>query len=113
MDYQIQVNNGGTYNVNYRVAAAGGNGGVIQLQLNGSNIGSISIPSTGAWQTYTTVSNEVNLPQGTHTLRIFAQQQGWNLNWIEFQTNNTSNPCLLYTSPSPRDRTRSRMPSSA
>ena len=25
----------------------------------------------------------------------------------------TTNPCLLYTSPSPRDRTRSRMPSSA
>ena len=24
-----------------------------------------------------------------------------------------NNPCLLYTSPSPRDRTRSRMPSSA
>ena len=28
----------------------------------------------------------------------------------EFNKNNT---CLLYTSPSPRDRTRSRMPSSA
>jgi len=27
--------------------------------------------------------------------------------------NNTDNACLLYTSPSPRDRTRSRMPSSA
>ena len=26
---------------------------------------------------------------------------------------NTVDPCLLYTSPSPRDRTRSRMPSSA
>ena len=26
---------------------------------------------------------------------------------------NLSQPCLLYTSPSPRDRTRSRMPSSA
>ena len=26
---------------------------------------------------------------------------------------NPSYPCLLYTSPSPRDRTRSRMPSSA
>ena len=25
----------------------------------------------------------------------------------------SSNPCLLYTSPSPRDRTRARMPSSA
>ena len=27
--------------------------------------------------------------------------------------NVAGNPCLLYTSPSPRDRTRSRMPSSA
>ena len=26
---------------------------------------------------------------------------------------NQTHPCLLYTSPSPRDRTRSRMPSSA
>ena len=31
---------------------------------------------------------------------------------LEFTTNN-SKGCLLYTSPSPRDRTRSRMPSSA
>eukprot|EP00657_Telonema_sp_P-1_P002637 TRINITY_DN16083_c0_g1_i1.p1 TRINITY_DN16083_c0_g1~~TRINITY_DN16083_c0_g1_i1.p1 ORF type:complete len:146 (+),score=11.31 TRINITY_DN16083_c0_g1_i1:89-526(+) len=29
------------------------------------------------------------------------------------RTNTRSNTCLLYTSPSPRDRTRSRMPSSA
>ena len=28
-------------------------------------------------------------------------------------TNTQTHPCLLYTSPSPRDRTRSRMPSSA
>ena len=28
-------------------------------------------------------------------------------------TLNQTHPCLLYTSPSPRDRTRSRMPSSA
>ena len=27
--------------------------------------------------------------------------------------NNQDNPCLLYTSPSPRDMRRSRMPSSA
>ena len=29
------------------------------------------------------------------------------INWLK------TDPCLLYTSPSPRDRTRSRMPSSA
>ena len=31
----------------------------------------------------------------------------------EKKVQNTVNTCLLYTSPSPRDRTRSRMPSSA
>ena len=35
--------------------------------------------------------------------------------WSEsrLDTRASGNPCLLYTSPSPRDRTRSRMPSSA
>ena len=41
--------------------------------------------------------------------------------WIEMKPEtgqgvmlrNDNRPCLLYTSPSPRDRTRSRMPSSA
>ena len=32
-------------------------------------------------------------------------------NWAQLEK--TINNCLLYTSPSPRDRTRSRMPSSA
>ena len=32
---------------------------------------------------------------------------------LERMLNKLPNPCLLYTSPSPRDRTRSRMPSSA
>ena len=35
-----------------------------------------------------------------------------NENFLELQRDQT-HPCLLYTSPSPRDRTRSRMPSSA
>ena len=34
-------------------------------------------------------------------------------NGDETFTSITDNACLLYTSPSPRDRTRSRMPSSA
>ena len=33
--------------------------------------------------------------------------------WKRFSRDGTYNSCLLYTSPSPRDRTRSRMPSSA
>ena len=40
--------------------------------------------------------------------------QGASLDTLELTEDWTiNNPCLLYTSPSPRDRTRSRMPSSA
>ena len=38
--------------------------------------------------------------RGTNNTLVWAAGEGWH-------------PCLLYTSPSPRDRTRSRMPSSA
>ena len=34
-------------------------------------------------------------------------------NSVELMVKDMNNSCLLYTSPSPRDRTRSRMPSSA
>ena len=37
----------------------------------------------------------------------------WNLTGGKVHVTDYSNACLLYTSPSPRDRTRSRMPSSA
>ena len=33
--------------------------------------------------------------------------------WVEHNPKDLLSTCLLYTSPSPRDRTRSRMPSSA
>ena len=46
---------------------------------------------------------EVNLPQ-TDTTKMTVQNEP-----LVISINN----CLLYTSPSPRDRTRSRMPSSA
>ena len=37
--------------------------------------------------------------------KLYPAQWNWDSGFIAF--------CLLYTSPSPRDRTRSRMPSSA
>ena len=38
---------------------------------------------------------------------------GTQTNWVVFKDHGGHGDCLLYTSPSPRDRTRSRMPSSA
>ena len=46
---------------------------------------------------------------GTGTLTLAGAVTGYQ----SFSTIGNGNTCLLYTSPSPRDRTRSRMPSSA
>ena len=49
------------------------------------------------------VGGSTRIPKGLEMVKqIFGKEP-----------NHSVNPCLLYTSPSPRDRTRSRMPSSA
>ena len=48
-------------------------------------------------------------PGGTVWVALRTElDEGWHTYW-----RNPGDSCLLYTSPSPRDRTRSRMPSSA
>ena len=42
----------------------------------------------------------------------FVDRKIW-AHWERFENKDYAYTCLLYTSPSPRDRTRSRMPSSA
>ena len=53
----------------------------------------------------------------TELLELSKEHQGATLLDVrteaEWEQDGKPNGCLLYTSPSPRDRTRSRMPSSA
>ena len=44
---------------------------------------------------------------------IFLGDSGWNAKNLKRAVGETLRYCLLYTSPSPRDRQKSRMPSSA
>ena len=44
---------------------------------------------------------------------MYSNDALYNAAYAKWQNDKLSNDCLLYTSPSPRDRTRSRMPSSA
>jgi len=60
---------------------------------------------------------DANAQMGTgHLMRCLALAQAWqdaSGHPIFVMAAEPSTICLLYTSPSPRDRTRSRMPSSA
>jgi hypothetical protein len=72
----------GAYTVEYRVASPGG--GRLSLDLNGGAtvLGTVTIPATGGWQTWRTVSHTVNVNAGTYNLGVYAQAGGWNFNWL-------------------------------
>lgn len=72
----------GSYRVEYRVASPGG--GALSLDLNGGAtvLGQAQVPATGGWQNWTTVAHTVNVNAGTYNLGVYAQQGGWNINWI-------------------------------
>ena len=58
------------------------------------------------------LSDFVNTAQAAHNAGL-GVNAGHDLNLDNLAQFKQAIPCLLYTSPSPRDRTRSRMPSSA
>ena len=45
--------------------------------------GTLRLPVTGGWQTWSTVSHTVTLPAGAQTVAVRAKQGGFNLNWLE------------------------------
>ena len=79
----ITIPSTGSYLLEYRVAS-GASGGTISADLNAGSVqlGSTSIPGTGGWQNWKTVSQTVSLNAGTYDFGIYAQTGGFNLNWV-------------------------------
>jgi hypothetical protein len=79
----------GNYTIQYRVASQGG-GGTISSDLNAGSIklGTVGVPSTGGWQNWTTISQNVNVNAGTYNFGIYAAGGGFNLNWIKITAGN-------------------------
>ncbi len=80
----VNVPAAGNYQIQARVASGGG-GGTISFDLNAGNtqLGQVSVPATGGWQTWQTVTLDTYLPAGTHSLGVYATTGGWNLNWVK------------------------------
>ena len=82
MDYIVNVPAAGTYTVKYRLASPN-NGGVLNLKLGGTTLATTTVPNTGAYQTWTTVSTTATFAAGSQTFRLQASPGGFNLNWWE------------------------------
>jgi PKD repeat protein len=70
LNYSVNVASAGSYTVTFRVAVPG-QGGTFHLEMNGANVtGPMTVPSTGDWQTYATVSQTVTLAAGPQVARL-------------------------------------------
>lgn len=100
MTYDVDVASSGTYTVSYRVASLNG-GGTIQLEEAGGGpvYGTISVPSTGGWQNWTTISHNVQLSSGQQQLGLAIPSGGFNLNWVSIASASSSGANLAYNRP--------------
>ena len=80
MSYPINVPTAGAYTVQFRVASPN-TGGQLVLSRNGADVGVVTVPNTGGWQSWQTVSATVQLQAGQQDLSIYARAGGWNVNW--------------------------------
>jgi hypothetical protein len=72
-----------------RVASAG-DGGVMELRVGGTSgplVGTVTVPVTGGWQKWTTVTGSVSGTGGQHDLYIVFRGPTdiGNVNWFKFR----------------------------
>ena len=87
LHYTINVAAAGTYTLGARVAT-NGSGGTFHVEVGGTNVtGPMTIPNTGGWQKWVTITKPVTLPAGTRTMRVVLDSNGstgvfGNLNYV-------------------------------
>jgi beta-glucanase (GH16 family) len=84
--YTVNVATAGAYTVTFRVAAPGAVNDAFHLSSSsGTNLsGSVNVPATGGYQTWTNVTATVTLPAGEQTLTLNEDNAGWNINYSSF-----------------------------
>ncbi len=85
LEYEITVATAGTYNLDLRVASPN-SGAATAIEVDGATQRTVDIPTTGNWQIWETVNTFVDLSAGTQTLRLTSTGNGWNINWLEINS---------------------------
>lgn len=97
-DYLIYIGQQGNYKVNFRVASEWATGKIglylVNDDMQETEVLQMETPVTGGWQTWTTLSSNLSLPDGIFTLRMKILTGGFNLNWIDFEIDNVINDDL-------------------
>jgi hypothetical protein len=88
MNYTVNVTRAGTYTIDVRIASSGP-GGKLHIEIDGVNVtGSLTVPATGGWQTWKTISKSaIPFAAGKHVVKLVLDAEGpagaiANINWV-------------------------------
>ncbi|WP_239692473.1 carbohydrate-binding protein [Microbulbifer mangrovi] len=84
LDYRVDVAQSGEYTLTYRVASTA-NTGQLRLIADGAQVANTSLPNTGGWQNWQSITASISLTAGPQTLRLEVAGPGFNLNWFELE----------------------------
>jgi hypothetical protein len=86
VEYTVDVEAAGRYAIHLRIASLE-NGGAVRFFMSGEDVSNrITVPNTGGWQTWSTVTiPDVVLRSGRQTLRLFVEGGGFNVNYMSFE----------------------------
>ena len=95
LEYTVDVAAAGQYTIEARVASDT-SGGAFHIEFDGvDKTGVISVPVTGGWQNWTTVSATATLSAGTHVMRFVSATDGYNVNYFNITADMVSVPDVL------------------
>ena len=93
-NYTVDAAAAGTYTLSIRVAAPGAVTDALHISnSSGTNLsGDVSIPATGGYQDWETVTTSLTLPAGVQTLTVNQDNAGWNYWEMIFATSSGTPP---------------------
>jgi len=85
-NYTVNVATAGTYTVAFRLSSPYGITDALHIaSSSGTNLsGSVAVPNTGGYETWTTVDASITLPAGQQTLTLDQDSNGWNFHFMTF-----------------------------
>lgn len=117
--YNVSLPFLGTYDLRTRISSPYGQGGfqIVNNETQQIYATISNFPTTGDWQIWQTISNSIQLPAGSISLRFVSLQEGWNLLWfslelVEIVESSSSRPSLTPTT-TPTTSLASLAPSTA
>jgi chitinase len=100
LNYTVQVSSSGSYTAQFRVAN-NGQGGTFHLNVDGvSATSELTVPNTGGWQDWTTISTGITLTSGQHVIQLHMDSVGptgtvGNFNWFAINAGSAPPPIRL------------------